>query len=282
MFVGLGVGMYYLIEMKFIFMANNQNIMSEAKLTIEIKNTKPIELTAIVDMFTGLASEYNKFVIETDGFELTEQTRLYVKEVRSGSQIYELVDLVPLALPFIENTNSVFEFAKHLKSTFDFFVGKTEEKPKLDSTDIKNISKIVEPVVKDNASQIHFNATHQENHIHYHYNSVETNAIQNKMNIELAALKEPDHSIKENEVFYWFVAKDSLKSQSGDRGIIEAISSRDLKVIFDKPELKDKMLNISENPFHLAWVVDVKVGTIEGRPAFYKIMDVKESFPKSS
>lgn len=256
--------------------------MSEAKLTIEIKNSKPIELTAIVDMFTGLGSEYNKFVTESDNFELTKETRLYVKEVRSGSQIYELVDLVPLVIPFVENTNSVFEFAKHLKETFDFFVGKTEVKPEMDSTDIKNVSKIIEPVIKDNASAIHFTATHQENHIHYHYNSMETNAIQNKMNIELAALKEPDFSIRENQVFYWYVAKDSPKSQSVDRGIIEEIYHKDLKVICDPEDLKNVMLNIDGNPFHLAWVVDVKVGIIEGRPAYYKIIKVKDSFPKPS
>jgi hypothetical protein len=260
----------------------NQTLMAESKLTIEIKNTQPIELSALVDMFAGLGNEYNKFVTENEYFELTKQTRLYVKEVRSGSQIYELVDLVPLAIPFVENASSVFEFAKTLKKVYDFFTDKTKDKPELDSIDIRNYSKILEPIVKDNGSIVTFQAEFQENHIHYHYTSMETNAIQNKLGIELASLKEPDHSVKEKEVFYWHVAKGDIQSQTGDRGIIESIAAKDLKVIFDKPELKDKMLNIEGNPFHYAYVVDVKVETIEGRPAVYKIINVHESFPKAA
>jgi hypothetical protein len=259
----------------------NQKWMAESKLTIEIRNTQPIELSALVDMFIGLGNEYNKFVAEHESFELTKQTRLHVKEVREGSQIYELVDLVPLMIPFVENVSSVIEFTKKLKSVYEFFKGITKEKPALDSTDIRNYTKIIEPIAKDNGSQVFFNATHQTISVNLQLNSLESNAIQNRLGIELASLKEPDHSTKEKEIFYWHVAKGDVQSQTGDRGIIEAIAPKDLKVIFDKPELKDKMLNIDQNPFHLAYVVDVKVETIEGRPAVYKIMNVHETFPKT-
>lgn len=258
----------------------NYKQMAEAKLTIEIQNNKPIELTSIIDMFSGLGNSYNKFVVETEGFELTQQTRLYVKEVRKGSQIYELVDLVPAIIPFVENTNAVFEFTKHLKSAYDYFTGKSDIRPKLDSTDIKNMAKIVEPTIKDNGSALNFSATYQENHIHYHLDSIETNAAQNRMKLELASLKEPDHSLKEKVVFYWYVAKDNMISQTGDRGIIESIYHKDLKVIFDNPLIKEQMLKITENPFQQAYIVDVKVETIEERPVLYKITQIHESFPK--
>jgi hypothetical protein len=260
----------------------NQTLMAESKLTIEIKNTQPIELSALVDMFAGLGSEYNKFVSEHESFELTKQTRLYVKEVREGSQIYELVDLVPLMIPFVENASSVIEFTKKLKTVYEFFKGKTKEKPELDSGDIRNYTKIIEPIAKDSGSQVFFNAEHQTVNVTLQLNSLEANAIQNKLGVELLALKEPDHSTKEKEVFYWHVAKGDIQSQTGDRGIIESITTKDLKVIFDKPEIKDKMLNIDGNPFHFAYVVDVKVETIEGKPAVYKIINVHESFPKAA
>lgn len=259
-----------------------QTLMAESKLTIEIRNTEPIQLSALVDMFAGLCSEYNKFVSEHESFELSKQTRLYVKEVREGSQIYELVDKVPLLIPFVENVSSVIEFTKKLKKVYDFFKGITDDKPELDSSDIKNYTKIIEPIAKDNGSQVFFNAEHQTINVNLQLNSLEANAIQNKLGFELAALKEPDHSTKEKEVFYWHVAKGDVQSQTGDRGIIESITPKDLKVIFDKPDIKNQMLNIEGNPFHLAYVVDVKVETIEGRPAVYKIMNLHETFPKTA
>jgi hypothetical protein len=254
--------------------------MSEAKLTIEIKNSRPIEVSSIIDMFNGLNSEYNKFVSENENFKLKKETKLYLNDVRTGSQIYDFVDLIPLALPFVENTNSVFEFAKHLKNIFDFYVGKSEDQPQLDSNDLKNISKIIEPVAKDNSSQVLFTATYQTNHVHYYYNSLETNAIQNRISNELIALKEPDHSIHHKVLFYWWIAKGDVKSQSGDKGVIESLSNKALRVIYENDSLKEKMINVEDNPFHLAYIIDVKVETIEGKPAAYKIIDVHESFPK--
>jgi len=67
-----------------------------------------------------------------------------------------------------------------------------------------------------------------------------------------------------------------------NRGIIESITNRPLKVIFENDQLKDRMINVDGSPFHLAYVVDVKVETIEGRPAVYKIVNFYESFPKIS
>jgi hypothetical protein len=149
---------------------------------------------------------------------------------------------------------------------------------------LKNLLKIVEPVAKDNASQLNLTAINQENHFHVsiNMNSNEGNAIQNRIKEALESLKEPEHHVHDRVVFYWWMAKGDVKSQSGDRGIVEAIHKKPLKVIYGSDGLKEKMININGNPFHLAYVVDVKVETIEGKPVAYKIVELHETFPKMS
>ena len=77
----------------FINFPKSKNVkMSEAKLTIEIKNTKPVEITDFTDAFESLGNQYYKFLAESPYFELSKETKLYVKEIRSGSIITELSD----------------------------------------------------------------------------------------------------------------------------------------------------------------------------------------------
>lgn len=104
--------------------------MSEAKLTIKIENKRPVELTDFTDSFSSLGSQYYKFLSENDSFSLKPETKLYIKEIKSGSIITELSDLVPLVLPFVENSNSVIDFTAFLKMGFDYFLEKIEVKPK--------------------------------------------------------------------------------------------------------------------------------------------------------
>jgi len=69
--------------------------------------------------------------------------------------------------------------------------------------------------------------------------------------------------------------KNDAKKQ-GDRGIIEAISEKPVKLIFASEEAKRAVLSVEENPFKCLLLVDVEVKSHEGRPKIYKIYTVKE------
>jgi len=68
-------------------------------LTLVINNSQPIELSAFVGAFTSLAIEYRKSVRAND--DLENEATIYVKEVRSGSIIADLIPVVEAALPII-------------------------------------------------------------------------------------------------------------------------------------------------------------------------------------
>ncbi len=45
--------------------------------------------------------------------------------------------------------------------------------------------------------------------------------------------------------------------------------------------LKGRLLGSSENPFQSAYVVDVQVETVDGRPALYKVIDIHDTISRS-
>ena len=257
--------------------------MSEAKLTIKIENKKPVELIDFTDSFSSLGNQYYKFLSESEDFSLKPETKLYIKEIKSGSIIAELSDLVPLVIPFAENSNSVIEFTGFLKKGFDYFLGKTEEKPKeFDLKDCTNFNNIIKPIAKDNGSNVLFNAdwNFEGATVNFIFNSVDANAIQNGIRKEKESLKEPTQNIKKKVLFYWDSAKYDDKSKAIDRGFIDSIHGTALKVTFEDDTTKSKMLDIEENPFHLAYIVDVEIHEIKNIPCLYKILSLHDSFLK--
>ena len=76
----------------------------------------------------------------------------------------------------------------------------------------------------------------------------------------------------------WFQARNDNKSNVGNKGIIEDISKKPLNITFESDEIKEKMLHSDINPFNVAYVVDVKIQTIQEKPAAYKIVKLHNHF----
>ena len=96
---------------------------NETRLSIEIKNTQPVELSDLTASLTGFTDEYKRHVATIDPSALTEEVKLYVKEMRTGSIIADLIAIAPLTLPFIADANHIIEFCRYLKQGYDYLTG---------------------------------------------------------------------------------------------------------------------------------------------------------------
>jgi hypothetical protein len=258
----------------------------QPKLTIEIQNKRPVELTDLTESLLSLGEEYKRFILSHPELDDTAGVKLYVKEIRSGSIVTELVALaavgVPVVLPYIVNSNHLMAFAKHLKGAYDFFLDRdSNDTPvELQKQDYKLLSTFVEPVAKDRGSQINITAMDGGTvNITFSISSTEANAAQNVISKHIAELKEPEQRFYEKVLLYWYQARPDLERSVGDRAIIESVHPGPVKTIFDDEGLKAMTILSDPNPFRFAYIVDVVVETIKSKPALYKIIKVHDKEP---
>lgn len=254
----------------------------ESKLTVRFCNKKPVELIDFTESLLGVGQQYIRYLERHPEEAEAKDVKLYIKEVRPGSIIADLIALAPLAIPFIEHTNSIVGFASHAKSFVDYLLGKGEKPADIEKKDYENYSKIVNPVVKDEGAQFNLSVVVNGNITQtFNINHVEANAAQNRINRDLLDMKEPIERLQRKVVLYWYQARNDPKSKAGDKAIIESISQLPIKTVFGFENLKHEMLFDSDkNPFKFAYMVDVYVETIQNRPAAYKIIEFHEKFLK--
>lgn len=254
----------------------------EVRLSIEFKNSRPVELTGLTESLAGLSSLYARFAESTEYTINDETVHLYIKEVRTGSIVWDLVAFaatIPI-IPILQHTRILVDFTKDLKVILDFFKGDVDaEDPDRPAQVYKDVSRFINPVSQDNGSQlnmsVHEGATVVVN---FGMNSNDCNAAQNRIENYIAMMQETHSGCYHNQVFYWYQARDETKARSGDRGVIEAISPKPIKVLFQSETAKSAML--SDKLFKKAYIVDVEVHTINNRPKVYKILDVHEAFDR--
>src|SRR5688572_25583991 len=99
---------------------------SQSTLTIEIKNAKPVELADLTRAFLAFSDEFGRMVEASEPEAAAADVRLYVKELRTGSIIADVVAISPQLLQGVSYANAVWSFAKHLKGAYDFLAGKTD------------------------------------------------------------------------------------------------------------------------------------------------------------
>jgi hypothetical protein len=260
----------------------------QVKLTVEIKNQKPIELVDLAKSMLGIGAEYRAFIARDLPELEASQVSLYVKEVRTGSVITELAALAPFALPIIEQADSVIMYGQYLAKCFKWLLGDGGRPQEfVEKSTLQNLNDIVEPVAKDHASQINLQGTTVNGDLNLvvNMNSTEANAIQNAIRKELQASKETVTGTHYNVVMYWAQARNQADSRSGDRARIESIYKGHVKTVFANDSLKAKMLYEPAHPFKKAFVVDVAVETVGGKPVLYNVLclhdtiDIDEAAP---
>jgi hypothetical protein len=258
-------------------------VPDEPKFTLTLDHKAPVSLLDLTQCFGGLADEHRRFVESRKGISAGEQVQIYVREVRTGSIIADLAALTPCALQFMEHSVTILDFSCYLKAAYDFLLGKVSKTLGLQKQNYENLTKILEPVVKDNDAKISISSSFK-NHapVNIQINYIEANAAQNSARRAIESMKTPSTGVHEKVVLYWYQARNDQKSQKGDRAIIESISPNPVKAIFVSEGTKGKMLLGSKNPFTRAFIVDVTVETVDGRPVLYRITDIHDSLPRPS
>lgn len=245
-------------------------------LTLKINNTKPIDLASLSASFTAFAEEFKDFTKNETGVPAPENMRLYVKEIRSGSIIADLIAATDQANWLLKHVDVLAAFVGNINDVANYFLGlpsDLKEKPTIKQA--KNIAKIVEPVAMDSGSQMNIVVSDGGTvNIIHNYNTIEANAIQNSVN-KFIGSQIPTSQMLSDQLLALEQVKNDI-SKTGDKGVIESVSDRPIKLHFMSEKTKQAILEIEDNPFHCFFLVDVEVLSHSGKPRVYKIYSVKD------
>jgi hypothetical protein len=263
-----------------IFAYQNKIFMEENKqdiLRIHIENSQPVEVADFTKTMNAFGALFASFAQKNGKSKEEANAKLYVSKIIEGSIDIHLVELATMGIiPFVENSNLILDFAKHIKSIYDYYVKGASFKPELTPADLRNVHDMVSvpandrngvmsvQVIRGNVDSILYSGCT--------FNYIEGNGIQNKSDYEQKEIR----SVSDNGDVYKKQLMSIYQVRKGEgvgnKAIIDAISSRALALLFDSKVLEDEILRSDINPIKSAYYVDVMILTAQGRPAAYKVM----------
>jgi hypothetical protein len=249
------------------------------KLEIQINNINAVVLTDLTMALLGVGQQYERFIETETNEQHKADSQLYIKEVRSGSIIVELVAQTLPVIPLLWQGGSLTEWANYAKNLISWLTGKLKDPPKdVTKQDLKQWHNILEPVAKDQGSQMNFSVSDGGQVINQFFiSSEQANAAQNGIRRQIEEMDEPNDHVQRKRVMVWYQTKFDDTTPTGNRAVIESITKTPIKVIFENNAVKKAMLGgdsrFQKSWQELAYIVDVSVQTVQGIPKVYTIID---------
>lgn len=235
-----------------MFKKNESNI-----LQIVIDNEDYIEIEDFIDGISGIKNEYNSYIKEKCGKEAINN-RIYLKEVRKGSIILELIENVLESKGCLFSlTPILIEFGKILINNLNNCVNNNQDLENNDSKSINNFKKIFN-FCSNNKGKFEISLIqNNKTVINNYYSSIDANAAQNNCNKYLEKMS--NNFLFEKVEMELYQARNSNYSTLGMMGIIKEINTRAKPIKFADDSLKESIINKEENPFNFIFNVDINL-----------------------
>jgi len=240
------------------------------KITLKLDYSQPVELVDLSLALLSFGNEYARFSNTSE--QGIPESKLYLHKIEQGSIIAEFVAIASQGSVFIDNATALQGFALKLQEVIGYFLGGQKDKPAMDKKQLDQYEAFLQPVAKDPGGQ--WLISGNEN-VNITINHIEANAIQNGIKRERELLKEPVSGLHEQVVLV-FKQTSGDSPKVGNRAVVESISKNKVKTVFADKSVHDDMLMGVENPLTGGYLVDVRVETIDDKPALYKILRFHE------
>lgn len=260
-------------------------------IIVKLQTKNPIAIGDFVSEFTSVASQYDKF-IKTHYPALAQEAQIYVKEIRRGSIIAELLPFVPLLLSgeiisHIEHIKAINEFIKMLQDRISpFFEGRVSA----DATraDLKDYLGTVAAIANDPNGKASIKAAYYENgktktRVAFAFDHSEAREAVRQIEEQQKQLEHRgnDDYSRVLGIFTQANTKDApVGRRTTERIRFEEISERDLPLVYAselaEQRIKYEIREADENLFKKGFIADVNVETVGGGPAAYRVTNLHQ------
>ncbi len=264
--------------------------MDDAHLILKIDTDAPVELSEFVGAFVGLGNQFARFHDHEHPDEQGD-TRFYVREVRAGSIIAELVPYLvasaPPALGFgmaaVKNANDLHKFVETFGGKLSRYFrpgGRVEEAGK---GELADYLRTVQAVAHDANGSLSL-AVYEKGgeRVSFAFSTPEAREAEANI-LEHRAELEGTTAADYHRVLMRFVRPSAEAGKpgrkGGERAVIEKISPHARAVLYasDLAErrMKHELIEAQGNVFRLLFDVDVNVElNASGKPLAYRITAV--------
>jgi hypothetical protein len=264
-------------------------LVAPAVITLTINNSQPIELNAFIRAFTSIAKQYQDTVDGNPDFQ--GEAEIYVKEVRAGSIIADLLPIVASTVPIIathaEQVFLAIEFVEKWKDRITKLASGIVP-DNFTRSELKTFAGAVEAIARDpDASSTLEVATFEDGKRQvkaaFKFRASEAKAVEKTIEAEYRRLEaeSDDTHLRVLMIFTRSDIGDAPKDKrSGERVVIPQISDKDLPIIYAsdlaEQRVKHEIREADDNIFKKGFSVDVSVLYRSSRPLVYRILNVHE------
>jgi hypothetical protein len=267
------------------------DLMSEGTPFIELRInlSDPPDLMDFIGALAAVGNQFESYVAREHP-RMQGSARLFVKEIRQGSYVVDLIPHIPALIAIMDAVLIVDNFVTRYRMLLDAFFQGTPSPalPKSDAKDYLNAVKLIAKDKKGSASirSTVFKQSGSETHIAFEFNTEQAQKAQEILERRMIEHEKPVFELIENVlmVFWQSNLKDpETGKRTGEMVTIEAASPKALALVYGTDLARERIKFETEqgdrNIYRLGFYVDVYVERFQGKPVAYRVTNVREIIP---
>lgn len=254
---------------------------SRAYLSLTLDLSEPVEIEDFARLFSGFGSQFDDY-LRDEHPQLKGHARLFVREVREGSIVADLVPSIPDLVGYMDNVLIVLGFASLFSKRVRSFISGIGV-PGFKKSDLSHVADTITAVSNDpngvaRLESIVYEEDGPKKRLEAQFTSSEARKAMEtveRQKRELDAVERADHE----RVLMTFeqsnIRSINVGKRSGELVKVDRISDKALALMYGsamaEDRIKHEIRDADENVYKKGFVVDVNVESRNGKPVAYSV-----------
>ena len=268
------------------------NGIGDDRIIIHYGAKEAIDLEELSASFSAVARQHRKVWRAQGRKGSPSDVRLFVTKVDSGSIEIEIAAALFILQQLYTAADYTLVFdslTQRLKSFLGYFARGEVRPTDLTPSDTSDLGHFIRPLTGRSGASLRVRRARYRSRSNdveviaeYEFDEPELENAERNIAKELEGTKELTSETHRNVLMYWHQTnKDEAreKGKTGDLAVIPIISHDPVPVLFPSENafLKGDMMDTENNPFLMAFYVDVSVQYVDGEPTAYGLLELRDS-----
>lgn len=261
---------------------------SRANITITLDLKEPVEILDFASLFASLGRQFDKYIAENHP-DVSGQARIYIKEVRKGSIIAELVPQIKDLVDILDTVLMMSNFAGAVGMAIKKYIS-GERIPGATKSDLSSVADMVKSVAHDSDGRadlefVKYDQGVWNRSLVVSFDTADARRALETLESHKRVLDKTDTADHERVLMVFQqsnIKMTSLGKRSGELVLIESLHPKPLPLIYAsqlaEEQIKHEITEADDNIFKKCLDVDVNVELRDGKPVAYRVVHMHKIF----